>query len=60
MKGLGSCARLGGFISHHFYAPTFVHNTSVCMAIDKKNIVHVTNEKENWGNIMAWGEHSPT
>ena len=23
MQGLGSCVRLGGYMSHHFYAPTF-------------------------------------
>ena len=38
MQGLGSYARLGGFMSHHFYAPTFVHNTSVCLAVDKKTL----------------------
>ena len=60
IQGLGSCVGLEGFMAHHFYAPTFVHNTSVCLAIDSENRVHVTNEQKCWGNMMAWGTHSPT
>ena len=58
MQGLGCCAQSDNFIAHHFYASTFVHNTSVCLAVDADNIVHVTNKEECWGTVMGWGEGS--
>ena len=54
MHGLGCTIRLGNYLSHHFYAYTFGHNTSVSIALlDGK--VYVWNKKKNIGTIFAWG-----
>ena len=59
MQGLGSCVLLEDFLAHHFYSGTFVHNTSVGVAIDNCNRVHVTNKEKFWGTMVGWGEGIP-
>lgn len=57
MKGLGCCIPVEDPIGHNFYASTFVHNTSLCVAVHDNGNVYVSNKQLNLGNLVAWGSH---
>lgn len=59
MHGLGSCVFLHDFISHNFYAQSFLHNTSVCVGVDAENQVWLNNHSEKRGYVFAWGGSTP-
>ena len=54
MQGLSSCVRIDNFTSHHFYADSLSHNTSVCIGIVKGK-VYVKNHGNRFGTIFGWG-----
>lgn len=56
MKGLGACVPLVDFISHNFYGHRFVHNTSLCLALDEEKRVWISNKPDPvCGYLFAWG-----
>ena len=53
MKGLGTAISIDNFLGHHFYAHTFVHNTSLCIGMDEYNRVWLSNTKKNVGIYLG-------
>jgi len=54
LQGLGCCVELKDYISHHFYAHTFVHCTSLCVAVSNGR-VYVSNKDKKIGTLLGWG-----
>ena len=54
LLGLGCCVLLNDYISHHFYAHTFVHNTSLCLVVSNGK-VYVSNKEKKFGTLLGWG-----
>lgn len=59
MQGLGCCIPITDYLCHHFYAKCFVHNTSVCLAIEN-NLVYVLNTNNRFGTVIGWGAAATT
>ena len=59
MEGLGCCKAIEDYDTHHFHADSFVHNTSICIAIDMDGKVYVTNLKQQIGTLLGWGKGVP-
>ena len=59
MLGLGSAVFIHDYISHNFYAHCFLHNTSVCVGIDKDDRVWLSNKQQQCGYMFAWGGSIP-
>ena len=56
MEGLGCSVFLEDFIGHNFIGHAFVHNTSLCLAIDKEGRVWMDNDNGKIiGYIFGWG-----
>ena len=53
--GLGCCSPILNYSTHHFYGASFAHNTSLCLAVDKNNVVFVSNKKKEFGTLLGWG-----
>ena len=49
MHGLGCCFKLCDYLSHHFYAYTFAHNTLVGIALLNEKVY--LGNKKNWYSI---------
>ena len=55
MEGLGCSVFIQDFIGHNFWGHVFLHNTSLCIALDKSGRVWLTNKKHNIGHLFGWG-----
>ena len=56
MEGLGCCAGINDYSTQHFYANSFLHNTSLAIAMDAEGKCYVTNKICNCGTILGWGK----
>ena len=52
MNGIGSCIKLNSFVSHMFYAWSFINNTEVPIAIKQKKYYLSLN---TYTTMFAWG-----
>ena len=55
-NGLGTAVRIADGVGHQFYAGTFTHHTSVCLAIVNGKVTMV--DLEGSMNLFAWGKGS--